>query len=524
MLDKATRTRLRILDAARQCFAESGFEATTIRDIAQRAGISLGLMYRYFPAKEHLALAVYDALAVALTEQASTLPAGTILERFRVLMHAKLDLLEPQRGALLALFVKALDPSARAGVLSTHTQTVRSRVSGLFAAVAAGATPPASDVARVGRMLYGLHLLFVMLWTQDTTPGRQATRRAVDLCCSLGGRLTPLLAMSGQAAGLAAELDGILAPLLRTAATEPPDARARLILDRLLAQRRSLTKAPPSPAAIALHEPMIRRALDTDAPLQLVLPAFPAKSPSAAKVLGTLPDMAESIALQRLQRLCDDLAEAHPPGVTLTLASDGHVFADVVGVEDEDVDAYGAALAKMARKLGCHSLRFLSLRDIYPDLSPDAARQELLTRYAEPAGVLQQRLRERPALRSLSNGIHRFLAEEHQLTHPDLSRSQVKKQTRTASLEVVRRSRAWGRLVQACFPDALRLSIHPQPDVSPKLGVHLIDTGDAWLTPWHGVAVLDGEHFRLMKRMDAEALGAVVVKVGRRPSHMEIPA
>ena len=74
---------------------------------------------------------------------------------------------------------------------------------------------------------------------------------------------------------------------------------------------------------------------------------------------------------------------------------------------------------------------------------------------------------------------------------------------------MIRRSDAWGALVAEAFPDAVRLSIHPQPEVSEKIGVHLVDTEDAWLTPWHACAVLTPDGARLMKRADAEAAGAV---------------
>ena len=68
----------------------------------------------------------------------------------------------------------------------------------------------------------------------------------------------------------------------------------------------------------------------------------------------------------------------------------------------------------------------------------------------------------------------------------------------------------------------MRLSIHPQPDISDKIGMHLLDTDDAWLTPWHAVAVLRGDHFVLMHRADAEALGATIVEEDGRPSYLQV--
>lgn len=50
--DRAERTRQRILDAAAQCFAASGFSRTTVEAIAARAGVSKTLVYHHFRAKE----------------------------------------------------------------------------------------------------------------------------------------------------------------------------------------------------------------------------------------------------------------------------------------------------------------------------------------------------------------------------------------------------------------------------------------------------------------------------------------
>jgi AcrR family transcriptional regulator len=66
--------RARILAAAREAFATAGFRGTNVPDIAHRAGISVGLIYRYFASKEELFLELclqgssvaYQALATEL--------------------------------------------------------------------------------------------------------------------------------------------------------------------------------------------------------------------------------------------------------------------------------------------------------------------------------------------------------------------------------------------------------------------------------------------------------------------------
>lgn len=56
----ASATRVALLDAARELFVERGFDATTVRDIAARAGVNQALLFRYFGSKDALFLAALD--------------------------------------------------------------------------------------------------------------------------------------------------------------------------------------------------------------------------------------------------------------------------------------------------------------------------------------------------------------------------------------------------------------------------------------------------------------------------------
>ena len=57
-----------IIDAARQEFAERGFGAASIRDIAQRAGMSMSALYHYFPGKQDLLVAILEEGTTAYFE------------------------------------------------------------------------------------------------------------------------------------------------------------------------------------------------------------------------------------------------------------------------------------------------------------------------------------------------------------------------------------------------------------------------------------------------------------------------
>lgn len=49
-----TAKRQQILDGARQCFVEQGFDGASMNDIVKAAGVSKGTVYAYFPSKEKL--------------------------------------------------------------------------------------------------------------------------------------------------------------------------------------------------------------------------------------------------------------------------------------------------------------------------------------------------------------------------------------------------------------------------------------------------------------------------------------
>ncbi|ENB4166688.1 MULTISPECIES: TetR/AcrR family transcriptional regulator [Stenotrophomonas] len=67
--DRNEQRIAQILQAALQCFLEKGFHQTSMRDIAQEAGVSLGNLYNHFPGKEAIILAV----AVAESEELAPL-------------------------------------------------------------------------------------------------------------------------------------------------------------------------------------------------------------------------------------------------------------------------------------------------------------------------------------------------------------------------------------------------------------------------------------------------------------------
>jgi AcrR family transcriptional regulator len=182
LTSKARRTRERILEAALELFADRGYEATTMRDVAREAGASLGLAYRYFASKEEFALALYMRLAEESEEWARDgLVGGTMAERFESAMLAKLDQVSPHRDPLAALLTRALDPSSPISALGEGTAEVRKKMGGVFLEVVRGASdaPRERQARELASVLYGVHLAIILYWFHDRTPDAHATRELV---------------------------------------------------------------------------------------------------------------------------------------------------------------------------------------------------------------------------------------------------------------------------------------------------------------------------------------------------------
>lgn len=309
------------------------------------------------------------------------------------------------------------------------------------------------------------------------------------------------------------------------------DRIARAVLAELLPYRRAHALATPDDIRCieSVQLPLLRRQIAEGSALQMLIPAFPAKSPSCRKVLGALPDLGERLSLSFLGRLCGRIQRLHAPGAELIICSDGHVFGPAVGLDDDTITDYQRHIERMVQCVGHGHLRTFALADCsgLPTATEgdyEASRVELIRRYGTPLPTVRTRLLASEEGRRQLTGMMRFMLEDREGIAPDLSRSAAQQEARDAAYVVIQRSWAWGDLLSERFPEAFRLSIHPQPPSSLKFGIHLLPTRSDWLTPWHGVAATDGQRFELMKRHQAEALGGRVAYVDGLPSHFVLDA
>jgi len=190
---KADATRARLLERALKLFQKRGIAATTMRDIAKAAGMSLGAAYYYFPSKDALIFAYYEDNQ-ADAERIAAAATGTPRVRIGAILHGKLESIRPYRKMLGAIVQRLIDPSDPLSAFSAPSRGFRERGIALF-------VPPLRDAglaegeAELAAGALWLFLLAAMLvYVSDDSPGERRTHGLVDHTLDLVMPLLPMLA------------------------------------------------------------------------------------------------------------------------------------------------------------------------------------------------------------------------------------------------------------------------------------------------------------------------------------------
>ncbi|KAL0632894.1 hypothetical protein Q9L58_008210 [Maublancomyces gigas] len=241
--------------------------------------------------------------------------------------------------------------------------------------------------------------------------------------------------------------------------------------------------------------PIIQRKVEAGAPIHMVLPGFPFKSPnSVSKVFGTLPDKAEEFALAHLNALCKSIGDVYKGGAELTIVSDGLVYNDLLGVPDHNVWAYGQAVREIAREKGFDKLKFARLHTLQNvGTEPETLTEEI---YLKQATAFRENLQSGVP----TNGVAEHLArdEDARATYnsytsiltDDLANTDKADEEEVTAKKMIARGRAFAAVIQKTFPEAVRLSIHPGSGNN-KFSISLFPICGPAATPWHTTLVFD---------------------------------
>jgi len=195
---KSDATRGRILEAALQLFRDRGFGATTMREIAERAGVATGAAYYYFDSKDAIVLAFYDQAQQDMTARLEELLAGSrnLAERLRGILQVKLDYFEPSRRFLGALSVHT-DPNHPLSPFSAQTREIRENDMRFFERAVDSSHVRVPDDLRtyLPRLLWMYQMGMIFFWIYDRSAGQKKTQALIDKSLEVVVRLIKLASL-----------------------------------------------------------------------------------------------------------------------------------------------------------------------------------------------------------------------------------------------------------------------------------------------------------------------------------------
>jgi AcrR family transcriptional regulator len=190
---KAEATAGRILEAALELFREQGFEAATMRGIAERAGVATGAAYYYYASKDAIVMDFYRRSCDEMQEK-----IRLALEGMKSLEHGLADLIRvklvqfaPNRNVLRALLRNGADPKHPLSPFSAETKEIRDLDICWFeqAMRRTGVRVPRDLAPRLPRLLWFFQMGVILFWVTDDSPRQSRTDKLLPLACRLVAQL-----------------------------------------------------------------------------------------------------------------------------------------------------------------------------------------------------------------------------------------------------------------------------------------------------------------------------------------------
>jgi AcrR family transcriptional regulator len=187
--------RKRIVTAALSLFQTKGFDATTTKAIAHKAGIAEGTIFNYFRAKEDIALHFFEQevdQAIASVRENPRLRKAPLEEKLFALVNSQFEFLAPYEKFIGAAFIHALKPASPLGIFSHRAQELRHRYVAFVQELLEESLPknqytPLSFLAP--EVFWICYLGALLYWLHDSSPGKQNTLAFLDRSLSIGVRL-----------------------------------------------------------------------------------------------------------------------------------------------------------------------------------------------------------------------------------------------------------------------------------------------------------------------------------------------
>jgi AcrR family transcriptional regulator len=196
---KRVETRSVILETALELLTQRGYEATTMRAIAEEAGVALGNTYYYFRSKEHLIQAFYDRLHVLNRESCVPIMERehTLKGRLLAVMRQILANMEPYHQFAGVLFRTAADPQSPLNPFSPESEAVRKESIEWYAEVLKGTKTkiPVDLAMELPTLLWLYHMGIVLFWIHDRSAKQVKTWRLMEHTVEIIARMISMASL-----------------------------------------------------------------------------------------------------------------------------------------------------------------------------------------------------------------------------------------------------------------------------------------------------------------------------------------
>ena len=194
IVDKA-KMKDQFLDAAMRVFAQKGYHASSVNDVAEAAGLAKGTLYIYFDSKEAMTTAIVDRHFMALDDEIARSEPCDTLDAFLQDLRRAMDIHEEQ-ASFHRVFFEVFGPSFGSDAFTDHVAGFFDRLGAHYAKQVAhlqrlGEIAEHHHAPSIGRVLAGMMDGVVLHRGLFDIPQRRYRRMVKEAVTMLGTGLQP---------------------------------------------------------------------------------------------------------------------------------------------------------------------------------------------------------------------------------------------------------------------------------------------------------------------------------------------
>ena len=194
---KAQKTRKIILKAALELFQERGYNQTSMRNIADKAGVAVGAAYYYFRTKDEMILETFTQSQYESEARNEEICKETrsFKKRFLDVMFFRLKILEGHRKLFVILTQNGVNPANPLSPFSAESSSLRKAALQIIQQVIDGSDIKISSSLRpcLPKLLWFFQMGIILYWALDNSENQRRTRQLVEISLNL---MIPLFKLS----------------------------------------------------------------------------------------------------------------------------------------------------------------------------------------------------------------------------------------------------------------------------------------------------------------------------------------